>query len=661
MNCANMKPILVAAAVLVSVTVSAATFSEWQFRQEFQAPGPGIVKFSLPADTIEASRLDLAALRLADAAGNEVPYLIERPAPTGKVVVPATSFHVELGQGSTSITLQTGLKQALGGVTLVTPSTSFIKAVSVAGSNDGTTWQTLASGRPIFRQPNGASQLWVALPAGAWASLRLTVDDRASPPVPFTGAEVEAAAAELAPTEPVPVQMVERAEGPGETRLVLNLGAAHLRLASLEIETPDSLFRRQITIAVRQVEENTVREKTLASGPIYRVAVAGQPALAQLSLPLDVLVPTREVLVVIQNGDSPPLQISGVRVQRRPVYLLFLAPKPGGYELFSGNALCGAPRYDLASQGIGLETSPLAPLKLGAVATNPAYRAPETLPQVKDTGAALDVSAWRFRKPVKVERPGAQQLDLDLEVLAHAQPDLADLRLLRDGRQLPFIIEKTSVSRALKPESTRADDPRRPKFSRWSLKVSLANLPLTRLSCTSSTTLFRRQVALCEEATDERGTEYRRDLGSGSWVQSPDRVTNTLTLVLQAKPITDTLFLEMNNEDNPPVELANFEFTWPVTRLFFKTAVAQNVSLFYGNPAVASPQYDLSLVAGQLLAADKRVAMLGAEEQLKKTSWAELQRPGQGGWLLWGVLAVMVIALLVLIARLIPKQTPPAS
>ena len=33
--------------------------------------------------------------------------------------------------------------------------------------------------------------------------------------------------------------------------------------------------------------------------------------------------------------------------------------------------------------------------------------------------------------------------------------------------------------------------------------------------------------------------------------------------------------------------------------------------LYYGNPAALAPQYDLSLVAGQLLSAEKRLAALG--------------------------------------------------
>ena len=659
MHRVKATPILVATVLLVCTDSHAATFSDWQFRQELPAPGPGLIKFSLPAETLDASRPDLADLRLADAAGNEVPYLIERPMPMGRRVQSAKSFKVELDQSSTVITLETGLAQPVGIVRLVTPSVNFIKAVAVEGSADGKNWQPLVSGQPIFQQPNGSSQLRVELPAHDWAFLRLSVDDRNSPPVAFTGAELEAAASEPIPLEPVGVQIAERVENPGETRLTLNLGAAHLRLAALDIESPDPLFNRQITLAVRQVEENTVHEKPLANGSIYRVAVAGQKASARLSLPLDLQTPTRELLLLIQNGDSPPLQVTGLRAQRRPVYLLFLAPAASRYAVFTGNPLCAAPRYDLASQGINPATTALSPLSPSAVAPNPGYNTPETLPRVSGAGAALDVSGWRFRKPVSIKSPGVQQLELDLAVLAHAQSGGADLRLCRDGKQIPFIIERTSFFRPLKPEMARADDSRQPKFSRWLLKVPHANLPLARLTCASPTPLFRREVSLYEEPTDERGGKYRHDLGSASWVQSPDRAIKSFMLSLHAIPSTDTLFLETNNEDNPPIELTNFEFVWPATRLFFKTASAENVFLFYGNPAVGAPQYDLSLVANQLLMADKQLGSLASEEQLKKASWAERQTAGQGGLLFWGALAAVVIALLVIIARMVPKPTPP--
>jgi hypothetical protein len=640
----------------------AATFSDWQFRQTYEVSTAGLVKLSLPPDTLNAARPDFADLRLADSAGNEMPYLIERPVAPARVVRPALSFRAQLGPDSTLLTIETGLTQQAGSIILSTPANDFIKAVQISGSADGTSWQTVASGVPIFRQPNGASQLRLDFPATVGPFLRLTIDDRGSRPVPFTGASVDTVGASpVMPTEPVAVQVTGRVDSPTESRLELDLGAAHLRLVSLELESPDPLFRRQITLAARQVEDNTVRERALASGSVYRLALAGQPTSERLRLDFDALTPTRELVLQIDNGDSPPLRITNVRARRWPAYLVFYAAQPGACQIYSGNRLCAAPRYDLSSQSLNLKNALLAPTGPSALAANPAYRTPETLPQIPDAGAALDASAWRYRKPIHIERPGVQQLELDLEVLAGAQPGFADLRLVRDGRQLPFVVEHPAASQLLKAVSTSVIEALPPGLSRWSLKLPLPGLPLTRLSCTSSTPLFRREVALFEEPLDERGSKYRRDLGSESWVQSPDRSRQTFSLTLRAAPLTDTLYLETRNEDNPPIALAGFEFAWPVTRLLFKTSAAENVFLYYGNPQGDSPHYDLSLVANQLLRADKAPATLGAQESWHKPSWAERQRPGKAGWLLWVVLGVVVLVLLAVIARLMPKPSPPAS
>jgi hypothetical protein len=93
----------------------------------------------------------------------------------------------------------------------------------------------------------------------------------------------------------------------------------------------------------------------------------------------------------------------------------------------------------------------------------------------------------------------------------------------------------------------------------------------------------------------------------------------------------------------------------------FKTQGEDEIFLFYGNPSASAPRYDLSLVAAQLLAADKPDASAGAEEQLKKASWRAGQKPGKGGVVFWGILALVVVVLLVIISKLLPKSPPPAG
>jgi hypothetical protein len=116
------------------------------------------------------------------------------------------------------------------------------------------------------------------------------------------------------------------------------------------------------------------------------------------------------------------------------------------------------------------------------------------------------------------------------------------------------------------------------------------------------------------------------------------------------------MFLETENGDNPPVELEKFQAFYPATRVLYKAQTGEDLYLYYGNPDASSPRYDLSLVAGQLLAADKANAFLGGEETLKKGSWSEGRTPGNGGIVFWGILAVVVVVLLAIISRLLPKS-----
>jgi hypothetical protein len=634
--------------------------SDWQHEQAFHVSTTGLVKINLPVETLAAARPAREDLRLYDDIGNEIPYVLTRPVPSPKVIQQAKSFQVSLNANNTVITLETGLAQPLDAVTLETPAGDFIKAVRVEGSPDGKSWRTLAQGRPIFRQSYGAANLKIPFPPTAAKWLRLTVDDQRSAPIPFTGARVHAAEGEPAPVETFTATIAERDENPGETRLTLNLGAANLDIAGLQIETTEPLFTRQVSIAVPQISEDAIREQMIGQGVIYRVAIEGQPASENLSVPLENLVRSRELILFIKNGDSPPLPIKAVRAERRPVYLVFLARQPGAFHLLTGNAHCATPHYDLAGLGMNLKSVPVAAIQIPLPSDNPDFHPPEVLPGLEVTGAALDMAEWKFRKPVDISGAGAQQVELDLDVLAHAQPGLGDLRVMRGSNQVPYIIQHTSISRSLALTVTATNDAKNPKLSRWIIKLPQANLPLTRLTYVSPTPLFERSLSLYEELTDDRGNKYQHLLGDATWTRTPDSKSKEFFLSFDSVPQSDALFLETENGDNSPIELEKFTAVYPVTRVLFKAKSDDELFLYYGNPRVASPRYDLSLVAGQLLAADKKIAALSTEQQLKKPSWQEYEVPGKGGVLFWGILTVVVVVLLIIISRLLPKSPPSA-
>jgi len=373
---------------------------------------------------------------------------------------------------------------------------------------------------------------------------------------------------------------------------------------------------------------------------------------------LDTVLRSRELVLLIQNGDSPPLTVSAVRVKRRPVYLTFLARQAGAFHLLSGNTQCAAPHYDLAALGLNLSSVPVSAISLPPSAVNPDFHAPEVLPGIELHGAPIEVKAWKYRKEVKHSGGNAGQFELDLDVLAHSQSGFADLRLLLGSNQVPYLIQHTSIRRTLLPEVVSTNDSKNPKLSRWIVKLPQSGLPITRLSCVAQTLLFERSLSLYEELADERGDTYLHALGTATWVQTPEGRTREFALTLAGSPQSDTLILETENGDNSPLELNQFKVFYPASRILFKAPPDAELYLYYGNPEVSAPSYDLSLVANQLLAADKQTASLSAEEQLKKSFWHDQQAPAKGGMIFWGVLAVVVVGLLLIIARLLPKAPP---
>jgi hypothetical protein len=180
--------------------------NEWRQTQTVNVPVAGLARLNLPETTLDAAQPRLEDVRIVDLAGNQVPYLIERSAPEPESTLRPNEFRPTIETGTTRIILKTGTTAPLAGVTLETPATRFVKAVQVEGSRDGATWKKLTAGEPIFRLPDGAAKLRASFPEGAWEYLRVTIDDRRSEPVPFTGAQLHKARAN-AITEPAALKI----------------------------------------------------------------------------------------------------------------------------------------------------------------------------------------------------------------------------------------------------------------------------------------------------------------------------------------------------------------------------------------------------------------------------------------------------------------------
>jgi len=647
-------------AFLAAASCPALTPTEWQHRQALNVAAPGLVRVDLTPASFDAAGQESEDLRIIDPTGHEIAFLLDRPPIPGAHIIRPSSFEVTLAPGSTRITIATGTMDKLASLSLETPSPFFLRAVRVEISQNDSDWITIDQGLPIFREW-GAEKLDLPIGGRVAAYVRVTIADNRDASLPFTGARLLSEPPPAPVPVPVGAQISGRDEFSGETVLTLALDGRHVPLAALEFATKEPLFMRRVTVGVREVSDAISGERIIASGTLFRVALDGAPVREQLELPLLFTPSTRELLLHIYNGDSPPLSIDAVRPKRRPVSLLFMAPTAGSYTLLSGNPQAASPRYDLAAFAGEMRGASAAVVVPGGVEDTPGYRSSEALgaapmPDVSVAGSPLDATEWNFRRSVQIVAPGVQELELDLEVLAKSRTDFADLRLLRDGKQIPYVLEQPALARSLDLTPAVSPDPKRPTVSIWSVRLPQAVLSLRSIVLTSATPLFQRQFRIFERLTVQDGSPCEYTLANGQWSRTPEPgVPENRVFGLPERMRTDTLWIETDNGDNPAIALGAVRVVYPVVRLVFKVAETGGYTLAYGNRSANAPRYDLSMVSSRLLTSSRNAAHLSAVEQ--NTATRNPFAGINGGYIFWGALALVVMVLLVVVAKLLPK--PP--
>jgi hypothetical protein len=654
----------------LAVAAGEPNHSAWQWEQLVQVPQAGLVRVDLPPATLNASRPALADVRVLSPSGVETPYLCESPTFQTPRQREASAFTVQLREAApnieaaTVVEFATGTDEPLAAVTLRSPAPEFIKSVTVEGTTDGENWQPVAAREVIFRQPNGTERLRLPLPPTAWRNLRLTLADARSRPIPVTSAGITLATAAPPATLAQPVTLRPAVSTGSTTQLAVDLGAANLHLTTLELAISDPVFSRNYTLAALTNDaEGKTTATPLARGTLYRVVGEAGVTTEQLGISVDQRVPIRQLLLTLQNGDSPPLTVTAASAHRFPTTLLFHATQAGAWSLLTGNPQASSPNYDLGPLSATLATATSQRLTPGAIRARAGFQPPPPLPGIDPGGAAIDLGPWSRRCAVQIPATGVVRIELKPTTLASANADLSDLRLVQDGRQLPYLIEPATAVRTI--DCTVAPlpaDPKRPGVSRWEVKQPIDGLRATALVATSPTPLFTRTIFAHTRETDLMTNFPKGFRGYANWTKTAttSAAANELQLSLQGTPIPMVLDLETTDGDNPPIEIDKVWIRFNAPLIAAKVVSGSPLFLYYGNPKATAPSYDLRLVRDELLAADKHVATLGGEEILKPTPASPWSTSAGSPWL-WAALALVVGVLLVVVAKLLPARPPAVA
>lgn len=299
----------------------------------------------------------------------------------------------------------------------------------------------------------------------------------------------------------------------------------------------------------------------------------------------------------------------------------------------------------------------LLPLLLAAAAGQPA-------PQ---RGAALEVTEFRYRRPIPEGPAGLAVLPLDAAALAHSRGPrgrFADVRIVdAAGQQIPYVLERApepwTLDLGLQPADTAIDVGAPPHGARSIYAVDLPHggLPDPTLVLETSARVFRRPVRVGIERPPDRRhrTAWLDVLASTTWQHAnPDEPAPPLELRIDTPPADSRrLLLVIDEGDNRPLPVAEARLRLPGWQLRF-VRVPEPLWLLYGHERVAAPEYDLALLAPDLTGGVAQTVAAGAETDSRPPDGEVLPH-----WIFWTGLGLAVVVLLALIARLIATGTAP--
>lgn len=626
--------------------------ADWRQVQSVTPSAAGLVRIEIPSTTHGGAQQNLSDLRLINPSGAETPFLLQWPQQDTVTTRAVSGFRARLEGDKTYLEMVPPPGESIRALTLESVTSTFLKAVTLEGSQDGTTWQPIGEPGIAFRQRDGSSQLRIVFPAGSWKQLRVTLDDRKSPPAAFTGATVELPQT-ASSTVKEDVTLTKTEELPGITRLHLILQTPQAWLGMLRLQTADPVFSRKVVVR----SAGTSPEGTgspLADGTVFRLQ-ADELNAASLEIPVHRQALGDQLVLDIENGDSPPLKIDGVQATRYPVHLLFAAQDLGGWKLYSGNPLAIAPYYDLAALSSHLQSAQTSTATIGELQANPGYRKDGVLGQFAESGSAIDTNGWRRRKPVLITQPGVQLLELDLEATCHH--DFDDLRLVQDGRQLPYLVLPERVTRTISLPATLAQDPKRPTWSRWKLELPFEDLSMQRLEIDTPSRVYERTLNILETRPNRSGSSQYYSAILGSVTVRNREEGKSVTVPLNTRAAGREIWIETDNGDNTPMEISAVRGAYQVARLKFQALPSgAPVYLYYDNPSVPAPRYDLRLVERELNLATPSTATLGPEEAVAPGKRKAEDESGAGSVFLWVALAAVAGGLLWVVVKLLPEQ-----
>lgn len=292
----------------------------------------------------------LTDIRIYDAAGREVPYLLQSEIP-GRVSSEFIEYEI-LGKESTprcctSIALRNPQKTPIDNIHLLMKNAAASRVATLLGSDDQQNWFSLVDQFQINAPATGRETQQIKIVEFPWSNYEyylLKIADSTHAPLNIISAGYFEEHKADGKYQELQVK-VTSAENQDEkrTRVSLLLDAPYI-VDKLEVIVSGSrYYRRSATLY-----EKRFRKKSNGSSEEYYTPItsfqltSGRKAIIALNG-----IRGEDFKIEIDNHDSPPLQIASVKAFQLNRYLTSWLSAGDQYEIRFGQSNLGAPVYDI--------------------------------------------------------------------------------------------------------------------------------------------------------------------------------------------------------------------------------------------------------------------------------------------------------------------------
>ena len=607
-------------------------------------------------------------LRLYDGSGREVGYLLVGNPPPIPSYRPATILPV--APIDTDTVKSSGFEADFGDILTIDRfrieglPAPFLKRVRLEGSGDRERWTLLVGEGTLFDLPDEQLRLTeLRFIPGAYRYVRVTWDDTNSARLPRPPAATAATVLSSAPAVSLTTALAfeRQSSEPGVSRFRVRLPAGRLPIVALDLDVTGGHLLRQASVYEARLNGTQLAPVALGSATLRRVV---RDNLSASALQIPMTPPTDSVLdLVVNDGDNQPFELRGVTALFATLPWIYLEAPAGTLTARYGNSTLSAPRYDLEAVRNQINIADVADAAWGeARPRSPDESTAGSIPPLPTVGASLDAGLFTFVRPIPQSAAGLIAVHVDEAVLAHSDSlhgRFSDVRVIDgEGRQVPYILEHASGPLSLDAVIDKVATPPAALASTggarsvYRVKYPHTRLPASRLVLTTSSRVFERvvRVAIEREPDAHRRDPWIETLAQGTWTHAvPETPALPLTLQIPTVAATDLLVV-VEEGDNSPLPVDSARILLPAYRLRLFRNEAATLRLAYGRTDLAPPQYDLALLAAQVLGAVATDITPGAEEPMRQAgSAAALLSPT----IFWVVLGAAVVILLILIVRLL--------